>query len=535
MKPTLPWWEELDFLAPDAREDFGHLMGQLDRGLSAKATLVETDSPAGWSGIARRGSWNRLMPTEWALAEEHPEEFVRRADEGELSFWEMAREHRHTASSVWVWVDAGPDQLGACRVVQIAVLLWLQRACHRHGGQFFWGTIQSPEKGYDQLAGEELQKFLAARSVDPPRRPPERMDEVQTWCLGAPSWMTQVPAGIHRVALTQSGPHTVILEAFGRRLRLALPSSRRAVRLLRDPTVWQMAAPERRLESVGIGRLAFSSSARKVMLVNDHQIALLPVPSSSNEPPGKIRRYDLPWVGRVIACGLDQKAVRIVQAQEGEWVFSRLNPGRESEKHWARVPAVFDAPEAGLGCCWQHGNSWYLWQDDALYRVENGGLAFITYTRGGCALGRSSIIAGDRGDLLDAGARVIHSLGKISPLRVEFARFYAFQVARLGYCIAYQINAEWWRLLWQEDSVDLKVDGRVLGLHCDIELGPQLVVENSGWLRLVSPKTNEAIHLGEAVDQCVIHPNGLLAYTTVTGYIGCYELHQRCRLWLVQS
>lgn len=535
MKPPLPWWEELDFLAPDAREDFGHLVSQLDRGLRAKAALAETDNPAGWSGITRRGTWNRLMPNEWALADEYPEEFVRRADEGELSFWEVAREHQPTSPSVWVWVDAGPDQLGACRVVQIAVLLWLQRECRRHGGQFFWGTIQSPEKGYERLSGEELKKFLAARSLDPPRRPPERMDKVQTWCLGAPSWMTQVPPGIHQVALTQSGPHTVTLGAFGRQVPLTLPSSRRAVRLLRDPMVWQQPTPERSMETVVSGRLAISSGAHKVMLVNDHQIALVPIPSSSNEPPGKIRRYDLPWVGRVIACGLDQKALRIVQAQDGEWVFSRLNPGKESEKDWARVPAVFDSPETELGCCWQYANAWYLWHNDAFYRVENGRLSLITYTRGGCALGRSSIVAGDRGDLLDAGGQVIHSLGKISPLRVEFARFYTFQVARLGYCIAYQVNAEWWRLLWQEHSVDLKVDGRVLGLHCDIKVGPQLVVENSGWLRLVSPKTNEAINLGEAVRQCVVHPNGLLAYTTTSGYFGCYELHTRCRLWLVQS
>jgi hypothetical protein len=524
------WWELLDFLAPDAREDFGRLMAQLDKGMVTRTALSPTEEPAGWAGVARKGPWERLAPSQWALADAAPEEFARRADEGELAFWDLAQESPEAARSIWIWVDAGPDQLGACRVVQIALLLWLQRACFRSGGEFYWGTVQSPKKGYEQLGADELRVFLAARSVDPPRRPPERLDGLQTWCVGAPEWMTQVPIGIQRVSLRELNSDSVELQAFGRHLKLTLPTARRAVRLLRDPLVWQLSSKTSTMPAYS-GRMIFSPNAKKLLIATDEQITVFPIPSSINEPLGKPRVYKLPWKGEVIALSMNGKAINLVLAKGDKWCFSRLNPS--GQKEWTEVPAL-EKPGGGLGACWKSGKHWRLWLDDSLYRADYEELELVTKTRGGFALGRSSLLATEQGTLIDSDRHVRHTI-PICHQRVLLAGSYSFQVARLGYTMACQITENLWRLFRDDETDDVQVEGEVVGLHCDYNLGPMLVVDNKGWLHLQTPDKLEPLDLDERLGQCLVHPNGLLAYKTKSKEVVCYDLHHRTRLWLAKT
>jgi hypothetical protein len=534
VKAPLEWWEELDFLVPAARIEFGRLMEQLDRGLKTTSTHGPTDNPSGWAGVSRRGPWDRLVPAEWALAEACPEEFVRRADEGELAFWEVGREPSDATRSVWVWVDAGPDQLGACRVVQIALLLWLQKQCLGSGGEFYWGIIQSPEKGYERLRAEELKTFLAARSVDPPRRPPERVDGLQTWCLGAPHWMTQVPHDVIGVTLQQSSHDSVALRAFGRRLELRLPTQRKAIVLLRDPLVWKLSTKPKTM-SAPQGRVTFSTDGKKIMVATEQVLTLLPIPSSVNEPLGKPRTYRLPWEGEVIALSMTRRAINLVQARDDKWVFSRLNPSETSDEKWATMPPL-ERSDKQLGSCWKSGHRWHLWLEDSYYEVIGGKVHTIGQTRGGCHLGSASILATDKGTLINSNQNILYSLGEARPLQVFLARSHKYQVKRLGYAVTYQINANLWRLLYQEQSSDLKVDGEVVGLFCDYErnIGPILVVTNDGLMRLQGPRHNETLDLAKAVKDCRVHPNGLLAFQLESGELGCYDLEARTRLWLAQ-
>jgi hypothetical protein len=67
---------------------------------------------------------------EWLLADELPDEFLRRAAAGELLYLGTAHRHDPPHGVVRVLVDTGPDQLGAGRLVQLAALI----VVHRRGG-----------------------------------------------------------------------------------------------------------------------------------------------------------------------------------------------------------------------------------------------------------------------------------------------------------------------------------------------------------------------------------------------------------------
>ena len=528
-KAPLPWWEQLAFLAPDVRQDLGRLMSRLERGLSLNSVRAIGGDPAGWSGLARKGPWERLVPTEWALAESYPQEFVRRADEGELGFWELAREYHQAARSVWVWVDAGPDQLGACRVVQIAVLLWLQKKCLESGGQFYWGVIQEPEKGYEKLAADELTAFLRARSVNPPRRPPEGMDGLETWCLGAPSWGSQIPRGLQHFSLEQIGSGLVELRALGRRLELELPSSERALKFLRSPMAWELPAREKPVTPVQAGSLAFSANAQKILIVSHDSVTTLPLPSSLNEPPGRARVYKVPWEGRVIAVSMVRRAIYIVLEDQGHWVLRRLNPEQGGEGELLRV----EAPEVGeqpLGHCWFAGNAWNLWLGDFVYALTAEEPSFVARVVGGCALGSSTVVVSDKGRVMSAtGGKV--ELPGCSPKEAFFARSYDYAVEKTGYSIATQIDDRWWRIYQGKGYSELQAVGTVVGLYAQYKRGPLLVVETNGWLMLQGPERRESLDLGEPVEHCLVHPNGRIAYRTKSGNCGCYDLELRAVIW----
>ena len=47
--------------------------------------------PDGYDGIASRGIYERLVTSEWLLADEEPDEFDRRAAMGEHTFTRLAR------------------------------------------------------------------------------------------------------------------------------------------------------------------------------------------------------------------------------------------------------------------------------------------------------------------------------------------------------------------------------------------------------------------------------------------------------------
>jgi len=64
--------------------------------------------PDGFAGLDKRGTYDRLISSDWLLADELPDEFMRRSVMGEHLFWKVAYREPRQALSTLVLFDAGP-------------------------------------------------------------------------------------------------------------------------------------------------------------------------------------------------------------------------------------------------------------------------------------------------------------------------------------------------------------------------------------------------------------------------------------------
>ena len=152
-----------------------------------------------------------------------------------------------------------------------------------------------------------MKVYLRSRSLDPGRRPPDPAG-LNCWCIGSPGWLSQVQSGYQKVSLVQTGVESVQLTYGSRCLQLQLPSGERAARLMRDPFS-QQRDPAISSGVAGGGQLTFSGCGRKLVLIEEGSISLIPMPSSVSEPPGKIRRYQLKRPGRVVAFSWERNSL----------------------------------------------------------------------------------------------------------------------------------------------------------------------------------------------------------------------------------
>jgi hypothetical protein len=113
-RPLAPWGAYLSIFPRDLALSLGPVLQRLSSALGPlKARRSSGEGEAdGFDGLARRGSYDRLLATEWMLADEAPDEFTRRAVMGEHIF---LRIHHPAPGGSRVSValfDAGPAQLG---------------------------------------------------------------------------------------------------------------------------------------------------------------------------------------------------------------------------------------------------------------------------------------------------------------------------------------------------------------------------------------------------------------------------------------
>jgi hypothetical protein len=205
--------------------------------------------PDGVEDLRRRGPYERLLSTEWLLATELPDEFLRRAAGGEHLFLAPRLRARQADRLIVALFDAGPWQLGAPRLAQLALWILLARRAAEAGGELRWGTLQCP--GQLKAAGtpEDLKLMLRARSFDS-----AGVDQWQQWS----EWLAEHASGVgecwlvgHAVDVVRQRPdaptHAVRLRtsldgesldvtlragSAPRRMALPLPAPRPAAQLL---------------------------------------------------------------------------------------------------------------------------------------------------------------------------------------------------------------------------------------------------------------------------------------------------------------
>lgn len=163
-----PWTPWLSWFSPTLRAPLGELMLRLH-------TLMDMPSRnghrgdqelAGLSDLRTRGTYERLLATEWLLAEELPDEFLRRAVNAEHLFLAPLRRVQPRSRLFVALFDAGPMQLGAPRLAHVASWLLLARRAAQAGGRLCWGVQQLPGSLHEAAQPSDLKTLLQSRTFD---------------------------------------------------------------------------------------------------------------------------------------------------------------------------------------------------------------------------------------------------------------------------------------------------------------------------------------------------------------------------------
>lgn len=335
-----PWADKLALFPRDLALSLAPLLPRLHGLLGAPGPSAgATGEPDGYDGIARRGSYERLLASEWLLLEEIPDEFLRRVVSSEHVFLHLARRPAVAGRHGVVLFDAGPEQLGAPRIAHLAALIVLAARLEEHKGTLSWGMLQDetatlrqglsaasiPElflgRAWRRAAAADVARWLG---LGPVATASER------WLVGAED-LRPLPLPPRTFALQVAEAvevgarrlHVTAHAAGAARLRsvvLELPPERESIRLLRDPLA-QAVTPrsESPVRIEPASGLVFSENGKRLYLRGAAgQLVTLVVPNSSKMPPPAPAVFVPPPGQTVVAAGIDKARRRTTVVCQGE-------------------------------------------------------------------------------------------------------------------------------------------------------------------------------------------------------------------------
>ncbi|MFJ5122546.1 hypothetical protein [Kitasatospora sp. NPDC088548] len=315
-----PWAAGLSALTPELATALGPLLRRLDALAGEREPATDDHgTPDGHGGLARSGRPDQLLPSEWLLADEYPDEFLRRLVDGELLH--LAPEFRTPAGRgrIVVLADTGPAQAGAGRLVQLAALLVLHRRAAARGTELLVGILgDRPGHWLDGDLAELLPHWLdARRRTDPTpedvRRACGTLDAAdQAWVLTSPRLADRLPSRRRVLASeearwTAAGAGSVTVRLGEARAELPLPATDIAVRALRGAEFRRSAPTAAALPAgpTGGAHPVFTTAARTLLARGANAATLLAVNLPSGAPervtPVRTRRHELN--GPVVAAG----------------------------------------------------------------------------------------------------------------------------------------------------------------------------------------------------------------------------------------
>lgn len=343
-----PWSLQLDLLPRELRLPLGALVQRLDLAIGPLlgSETYGLGEPDGFDGLARRGTYDRLLLSEWLLADEVPEEFMRRASGGEHAFLQMARVLPSEGRVSAAILDQGPSQLGAPRIVQLAALIVLDRRALAAGARFLWATAQSLETAalaagepefFAGICATSFRRLLESRSVHFVSdaalahgrawlASQEGADDL--WLIGGRQ-LARLPAARGASLLEVADdlddtPRQVraVLVSGGRppaELRLELPEQQACVRLLRDPFTQATAVARQAPARYAVqSNLLFTQSGTKLMaLADERTVVAYPVPNSPLAGAGKPRTYPAPESRKIVAAARSGKTNVVISTGTG--------------------------------------------------------------------------------------------------------------------------------------------------------------------------------------------------------------------------
>ncbi len=346
LPPALEAWRDwLSLFSPELTGAVGQMLLRLDPlvGRLKFASQRINDEPLGIGNIMQRGEYERLLMTEWLYADAEPDEFIRRAANGELLFLGTEPDIRLRSQLCIALFDAGPMQLGEPRLAHIVLFILLSRRAEEAGAQFKWGLLQEPgilhesqgrEAIKSLLAGKCLRNATAAELVawDQHLKQQDK-NTCDCWQVSDAS-TTRLQGATNLVnirpdlfAAEDDNRLTVHLyqRSNERDIKLPLPGNDLAIRILREPF--------KRTDSLAHVRNGKSQPSLKqaprfaskgcwlAVPQLDGNIIIYNVPQSVRNPPGKFRTIRQPSKGSILAADLMGKSLAYISADGMELSF----------------------------------------------------------------------------------------------------------------------------------------------------------------------------------------------------------------------
>ncbi len=327
LPPALrPWALQLAIFPEELALSLGPHVARLASAIGSLRPRGETEGgePQGYDGLARRGTYERLLLTEWLYALESPDEFIRRAAFGEHAFLKPAFKQPQGSRRTVALLDAGPDQLGTPRIAHLALLVVLQRRAEAAGAEFAWGVLQnSPDSGpASAVTPAAVQSWLSARSVAPASgEHVARWRQALSigtapedgWLIGG-ARLARLPeaAGLSHVEVQEVlSPGVRRLSVSVRRVAraassvaLELPAPDTCIRLLRDPFSSITTRPVRLSNAARVQAFFFSVDGTRLILIRaDGSVAVQPIPNTARATVPKPRRFQPPQGHTLVAAG----------------------------------------------------------------------------------------------------------------------------------------------------------------------------------------------------------------------------------------
>ncbi len=402
-----PWRAELELFPPDLAAALGAviarvslLVGPLER--AAASAIGELD---GVMGISRRGPFERLLRTEWALFDAWPDEFMRRAASGELAFYEMARrEPRDDRRSIALF-DAGVTQLGGPRIVHVAALVMLHARAREAGADFAWGIAQDGGCSLVlELTRSSVLHLVRSRfdapamatdiarwreTLDAQRERPAR--PIELWMIGDTRGADAVLDAGGRALVVEDSLEPgrrdwvdVTARVRGRPPRsaaLPLPDPRACIRLLRDP--FEVSAPRPALAPRVKRRFVFGAGGRHLFARTETgSIVTFAVPNSPKAPRVEPATWTPPKDHTLVAVGHQRgphRRTSVITSSSAGFTLHELARGHRSTYHSrllrmeAAEAPVIPADMASL-CSASDGASFFIDAHRRLFQIWNGAL-----------------------------------------------------------------------------------------------------------------------------------------------------------------
>ncbi len=342
-RPLRKWRQQLEIFPDDIATGFGSFVARLApafAGLDAReAASGEVD---GYDGIASRGSYERLLSSEWALQRAAPLEFLRRAADSEQAFLALSRKERALPRGSVVLFDAGPDQIGAPRVVQLATLVLLYERATSYAHGFGWQLLHHVgEALLATVDRNSVSTFLSGRTAlrstaSALRSWRERFPAVDLWIVGSRAVCCSAPSSVSRVEIGQRVDVRAVLDVLvvpsgraPRTVALQPPPTQTAVRLLRDPFQSPKPALSADTAPPAHANLLLNPQGSRVFYGNaDGQLLSLAVPSSPRHTIGAPRKYAAPSGTTLIGVGQTAKKLVLIGVEPGTVAMRTTQPLR---------------------------------------------------------------------------------------------------------------------------------------------------------------------------------------------------------------